>query len=142
MLLTIGQLAKLCGVTVRAVRHYHRIGLLAEPDRDAAGYRRHAATAVVDLIRIKVLAESGVPLARVRQLIAPRWRTPRSAGCTWHATKPGTSIRAILDSKSWPARCTNGWGSTPSPRSKPWNHMDRSRRRPRLSSNSWPRSWR
>lgn len=68
-LLTIGQLAKHCGVTVRAIRHYHRVGLLPEPVRDHSGYRRYGAQAVVDLVRIKVLADAGVPLAQVSHLI-------------------------------------------------------------------------
>ncbi len=67
--LTIGQLAAHVGVTVRAIRHYHARGLLAEPPRDASGYRRYGAQAVVDLIRIKTLAEAGVPLARIAELI-------------------------------------------------------------------------
>lgn len=67
--LTIGQLAAHAGVTVRAVRHYHQRGLLPEPGRDAAGYRRYDAQAVVDLIRIKTLSEAGVPLARVEELL-------------------------------------------------------------------------
>jgi DNA-binding transcriptional MerR regulator len=67
--LTISQLATHVGVTVRAVRHYHGRGLLREPPRDASGYRRYGAQAVVDLIRIKTLAEAGVPLARIRQLL-------------------------------------------------------------------------
>lgn len=70
MLLTIGQLADYCGVTVRAVRHYHRIGLLAEPERDDSGYRRYGAQAVVDLTRIKVLADGGVPLSQVQTMLA------------------------------------------------------------------------
>jgi MerR family regulatory protein len=40
-MLTIGQLAAYAGVTVRAVRHDHHIGLLPEPERDASGYRRY-----------------------------------------------------------------------------------------------------
>jgi DNA-binding transcriptional MerR regulator len=68
--LTIGQLASHAGVTVRAVRHYHRRGLLAEPARDASGYRRYNANAVVDLIRIKTLADAGVPLARIQELLS------------------------------------------------------------------------
>jgi len=68
-LLTIGQLASHCGVTVRAVRHYHRVGLLPEPERDNSGYRRYGAQAVVDLVRIKVLADAGVPLAQVSHLL-------------------------------------------------------------------------
>jgi DNA-binding transcriptional MerR regulator len=68
--LTIGQLAAYSGVTTRAVRHYHQIGLLPEPERDASGYRTYAAPAVVRLIRIRTLAEAGVPLARVQELLA------------------------------------------------------------------------
>ncbi|WP_030663815.1 MerR family transcriptional regulator [Streptomyces rimosus] len=71
-MLTIGQLAAHAGVTVRAVRHYHQRGLLSEPARDASGYRRYDAQAVVDLIRIKTLADAGVPLARVEELLAAR----------------------------------------------------------------------
>ncbi|MEU8364294.1 MerR family transcriptional regulator [Nonomuraea sp. NPDC048882] len=68
-MLTIGELASYAGVTVRAVRHYHAKGLLPEPDRDHSGYRRYDAGAVVELIRIRTLAEAGVPLARVRELL-------------------------------------------------------------------------
>jgi DNA-binding transcriptional MerR regulator len=68
--LTISQLASYAGVTVRAVRHYHARGLLPEPTRDRSGYRRYDAGAVVELIRIRTLAEAGVPLSRVRHLLA------------------------------------------------------------------------
>ncbi len=69
-MLTIGQLAAYAGVTVRAVRHYHAKGLLAEPDRDPSGYRRYDAAAVVELVKIRTLAEAGVPLSRVQELLA------------------------------------------------------------------------
>lgn len=68
-MLTIGQLARYAGVTARAVRHYHQIGLLPEPERDRSGYRSYDAAAVVRLIRIHTLAEAGVPLARVQDLL-------------------------------------------------------------------------
>ena len=68
-MLTISQLAAYAGVTVRAVRHYHAKGLLPEPERDHSGYRRYDAAAVVDLIRIRTLADAGVPLSRVRELL-------------------------------------------------------------------------
>jgi DNA-binding transcriptional MerR regulator len=67
--LTIGQLAATAGVTVRTVRHYHHMGLLPEPERDASGYRRYSAQAAVDLIRIRTLADAGVPLARIDALL-------------------------------------------------------------------------
>ncbi|MGN9846357.1 MerR family transcriptional regulator [Nonomuraea sp. H19] len=68
-MLTIGELASYAGVTVRAVRHYHAKGLLPEPERDHSGYRRYDAGAVIELIKIRTLAEAGVPLARVRELL-------------------------------------------------------------------------
>ncbi|MGW2996957.1 MerR family transcriptional regulator [Streptomyces sp. NPDC001193] len=69
-MLTIGQVAAHLGVTVRAVRHYHQKGLLPEPERDASGYRRYGADAVVSLVRIKTLSDAGVPLARIEELMA------------------------------------------------------------------------
>jgi DNA-binding transcriptional MerR regulator len=69
-MLTISQLAAYAGVTVRAVRHYHAKGLLPEPQRDHSGYRRYDAAAVVELIRIRTLAEAGVPLSRIHELLA------------------------------------------------------------------------
>ncbi|GAA4258331.1 MerR family transcriptional regulator [Dactylosporangium darangshiense] len=69
-MLTIGQLAAYAGVTVRAVRHYHQVGLLPEPERDASGYRRYGAAAVVALIRIRTLANAGVPLSQIGPMLA------------------------------------------------------------------------
>jgi DNA-binding transcriptional MerR regulator len=69
-MLTISELASYAGVTVRAVRHYHAKGLLPEPERDHSGYRRYDAAAVVELIKIRTLADAGVPLSRVRELLA------------------------------------------------------------------------
>jgi DNA-binding transcriptional MerR regulator len=68
-MLTIGELASYAGVSARTVRHYHAIGLLPEPERDHSGYRRYDAAAVVELVRIRTLAEAGVPLSRVQELL-------------------------------------------------------------------------
>lgn len=67
-MITIGQLAGYVGVSVKTVRVYHDKGLLPEPERDASGYRRYDANAVVDLIKIRTLADAGVPLTRIRDL--------------------------------------------------------------------------
>ncbi|HLL63692.1 MAG TPA: MerR family transcriptional regulator [Propionibacteriaceae bacterium] len=67
--LTISQLAKYAGVTVRTVRWYHQCGLLPEPSRDGSGYRRYDGQAVIDLVRISTLAGAGVPLARIGELL-------------------------------------------------------------------------
>lgn len=68
-MLTIGELASYVGVTVRAVRHYHQVGLLPEPERDHSGYRRYGALAVVRLTNIRTLTEAGVPLSRVAEIL-------------------------------------------------------------------------
>jgi DNA-binding transcriptional MerR regulator len=67
-MITIGQLAAYAGVTIKAVRHYHTRGLLEEPTRDSSGYRRYTAQHAIDLVKIKTLAEAGVPLARIKEL--------------------------------------------------------------------------
>ena len=69
-MITIGQLASYAGVTIRAVRHYHRRGLLDEPLRDSSGYRRYSAQHAIDLVKIKTLAAAGVPLTRIKELLA------------------------------------------------------------------------
>ena len=69
-MITIGQLAAYAGVTIKAVRHYHQRGLLGEPSRDASGYRRYTAEHAIRLIKIATLAKAGVPLDRVKELLA------------------------------------------------------------------------
>lgn len=66
--ITIGQLARYVGVSIKTVRVYHDKGLLPEPDRDPSGYRRYGANDAIDLIKIRTLAEAGVPMARIRDL--------------------------------------------------------------------------
>jgi DNA-binding transcriptional MerR regulator len=68
-MITIGRLADYAGVTVKAIRHYHERGLLAEPDRDSSGYRRYTAQDAIDLVKIRTLASAGVPLARIKELL-------------------------------------------------------------------------
>ena len=68
--MTISRLASYAGVTVRAVRHYRAKGLLPEPGRDHSGYRRYDAATAVELIRVRTLADAGVPLSGVSQLLA------------------------------------------------------------------------
>lgn len=69
-MLTIGQLADFADVTIKAVRHYHERGLLAEPPRDASGYRRYTVEHAIALVKIKQLTAAGVPLSRIEELLA------------------------------------------------------------------------
>lgn len=64
------EVAKVAGVTVRTLRHYHQLGLLPEPARTANGYRDYSAADVARVLRIKRLASLGFPLARVGEIMA------------------------------------------------------------------------
>ncbi|MEV5431006.1 MerR family transcriptional regulator [Streptomyces sp. NPDC052701] len=66
----IGELAAAVGVTTRAVRHYHHLGLLPEPERRANGYRHYTLRHAVVLARIRRLTELGLGLAEVRDVLA------------------------------------------------------------------------
>jgi hypothetical protein len=55
----IGELADVVGVTTRAVRHYHPLGLLPEPERRANGYREYGLRHAVVPARIRRLTELG-----------------------------------------------------------------------------------
>ncbi|MET8751960.1 MerR family transcriptional regulator [Streptomyces sp. NPDC004667] len=67
--LTIGQAAAYVGVTIKTVRHYHRLGLVAEPERDGSGYRRYGSADLLRLVQVRTLAGAGVPLAGIGGLI-------------------------------------------------------------------------
>lgn len=64
-----GELARLAGVTVRALRHYHQVGVLAEPDRRSNGYREYDVHDLIRVLRIKRLASLGIPLERMPDLL-------------------------------------------------------------------------
>ncbi|MFD7538627.1 MerR family transcriptional regulator [Streptomyces sp. NPDC059819] len=66
----ISEIAGLVGVTTRAVRHYHHLGLLPEPARLANGYRQYSVRDAVALARIRRLTELGLGLDEVRDVIA------------------------------------------------------------------------
>ncbi|GAB2626813.1 transcriptional regulator, MerR family protein [Paractinoplanes abujensis] len=59
------ELADLAGTTVNTIRHYHRLGLLAEPTRRYNGYKQYGVEDLVGLLRIRRLAGLGVPLAQI-----------------------------------------------------------------------------
>jgi DNA-binding transcriptional MerR regulator len=62
------ELADLAGTTLRAVRHYHQVGLLAEPERRSNGYKQYGVAHLVRLLRIKRLVDLGLSLPRIAEL--------------------------------------------------------------------------
>ncbi|MEA2450062.1 MAG: MerR family transcriptional regulator, thiopeptide resistance regulator [Thermoleophilaceae bacterium] len=62
----IGELADATGMTVRALRHYHEVGLLVPSERSEAGYRLYSHGDVQRLFRIRALRRLGLGLDEVR----------------------------------------------------------------------------
>ncbi|MHC5796472.1 helix-turn-helix domain-containing protein [Lacisediminihabitans sp. FW035] len=62
------ELAELAGTTLKAVRHYHKVGLLEEPERKSNGYKQYQVSHLLRLLQITRLAELGVPLAQIAAL--------------------------------------------------------------------------
>jgi DNA-binding transcriptional MerR regulator len=58
----IGDLASAAGVTVRTLRHYEQIGLLATPERSNGLHRRYTDADVERLYRIVALRSLGLGL--------------------------------------------------------------------------------
>src|SRR5262245_65668702 len=65
----IQEFARLAGVTVRALHHYDRLGLLKPSGRSEAGYRLYRDCDVARLEQIVVLKFLGLPLKQIGRLL-------------------------------------------------------------------------
>ncbi|GAB7039147.1 MULTISPECIES: helix-turn-helix domain-containing protein [Catenuloplanes] len=61
-------MAELTGTTLRTIRHYHDVGVLAEPARASNGYKSYGAVHLVRVLRIKRLTDLGLSLSQVAAL--------------------------------------------------------------------------
>lgn len=62
------QLSELSGVTVKAIRHYHQLGLLDEPDRALNGYKQYQGAHLVRVLQIRRLSQRGFSLAQIEAM--------------------------------------------------------------------------
>jgi len=70
VLLTIGELSKMTYLSVKALRHYHDVGLLEPAAIDpVTGYRRYAASQVPTAQAIRRFRDLGMPIAEVHQVL-------------------------------------------------------------------------
>jgi len=65
------EFAGLAGVTVRALHHYDRLGILRPKQRSDAGYRLYSARDFARLEQIVVLKFLGIPLKQMSRLLEP-----------------------------------------------------------------------
>lgn len=73
----VGELAEQTGLTVRALHHYHGIGLLVPSARTGAGHRLYTEDDVRRLHRIRALRGFGLSLAEIAQLLGGTGPDPR-----------------------------------------------------------------
>jgi MerR family transcriptional regulator, thiopeptide resistance regulator len=66
---TVGELARLAGITVRTLHHYDRIGLVRPSERTSAGYRSYDGRDLDRLQQVLVYRELGFPLEEVATLL-------------------------------------------------------------------------
>lgn len=65
----IGEAAALAGTTPRAIRHYHQVGLLPEPERGGDDRRRYGYEDIVRLLWIRRMTEAGLSLDGIRTVL-------------------------------------------------------------------------
>jgi MerR family transcriptional regulator, thiopeptide resistance regulator len=68
-LFRVKHFAQVAGVTVRALHHYDRVGLLRPKQRSRAGYRLYTMRDFARLEQIVVLKFLGIPLKQIRALL-------------------------------------------------------------------------
>jgi len=78
---TVGQLAKLFGLSRSTLLYYDEIGLLSPSARNAANYRLYSEADVRSMERISVYREAGLPLEAIGRLLR----------------EDGDSLPAVLD---------------------------------------------
>lgn len=69
-LLTVGQMARVAGVSRTSLLYYERLGLLQPAARSSSGYRLYGQGEVDRLRAVRIYREAGLPIAEIRELLA------------------------------------------------------------------------
>jgi DNA-binding transcriptional MerR regulator len=113
-LLSIGDFSRMTFLSVKALRHYHEVGLLAPAEIDPeSGYRRYALGQVPTAQAIRRLRELGMPVDEVRTVIDAPDVEARNATISAHLRRMEgelertratvKSLRMLLDARTPPA---------------------------------------
>ncbi|MFF7949857.1 MerR family transcriptional regulator [Streptomyces griseorubiginosus] len=78
-LYSIGELARLTGLTVKTIRFYSDHGIVAPTDRTPAGYRLYSIDAVARLDLVRTLRELGLDLPTIRKIVDRELSLPEVA---------------------------------------------------------------
>jgi DNA-binding transcriptional MerR regulator len=91
----IGDAAAFAGTTPRAIRHYHRIGLLPEPARGADDRRRYGHDDMMRLLWILRTVDAGIALGDIRDAFLDAG--PAEAGARSADADPGSDAGGPRD---------------------------------------------
>ncbi len=78
----IGELADRVGVSTKAIRYYESLGLVDEPERTPAGYRRYRETDVERLRFVREAQATGLTLAEIASVLELKNAGERSCAHT------------------------------------------------------------
>lgn len=98
---TIGQLAARTEVSVETIRYYERVGMLDQPVRPQAGYRRYSEEARKRLAFIRRAKALGFTLKEIRELL--ELRTDSETACLIVEEKGGRALNRI-EERAWSLR--------------------------------------
>ncbi|OUE24373.1 MerR family transcriptional regulator [Clavibacter michiganensis] len=93
----IGDAAAFAGTTPRAIRHYHRVGLLPEPERGADDRRRYGHDDMMRLLWILRTADAGIPLGDIREAFAGAGPAEVSSGSGGPDAEGHADVDGILE---------------------------------------------
>jgi len=93
MNLSIGELARRTGLSVKAVRFYSDRGIVPPAERSPAGYRRYGPEAVARLELVRTLRDLGLDLATIQQVVEGTASLPEVAAA--HAEALTTQLRVL-----------------------------------------------
>lgn len=86
---SIGELARLMGLTVKTIRYYSEIGLVPEASRTSSGYRRYDDAGMARLELVRTLRDLGIDLAAIRHIADQRMTLEEVAGAHGRQDDPG-----------------------------------------------------
>lgn len=92
-LITIGELARLGGLTVKTVRFWSDEGLVPPAGRTPAGYRLYGPEALIRLGLVRTLRDLGIDLATIRRILGREVTIGQVAAA--HAAALETQVRAL-----------------------------------------------